>query len=55
MCCGWRPTGCPTPTSPPGYTSLKAPVRNYLSTAISKLGTRNRIEAARVARDRGWL
>jgi two-component system response regulator DesR len=30
-------------------------VRNYLSTAISKLGTRNRIEAARVARDRGWL
>jgi DNA-binding CsgD family transcriptional regulator len=30
-------------------------VRNYLSTAISKLGTRNRIEAARVALDRGWL
>lgn len=30
-------------------------VRNSLSTAISKLGTRNRIEAARVARDRGWL
>ena len=30
-------------------------VRNYLSTAISKLGTRNRIEAARVARERGWL
>jgi two-component system response regulator DesR len=30
-------------------------VRNYLSTAISKLGVRNRIEAARLARDRGWL
>ena len=30
-------------------------VRNYLSTAITKLGVRNRIEAARVARDRGWL
>lgn len=30
-------------------------VRNYLSTAISKLGVRNRIEAAHVARDRGWL
>jgi two-component system response regulator DesR len=30
-------------------------VRNYLSTAITKLGVRNRIEAARVARERGWL
>ncbi|WP_219418406.1 response regulator transcription factor [Pseudonocardia nigra] len=30
-------------------------VRNYLSTAITKLGVRNPIEAARVARDRGWL
>ncbi len=30
-------------------------VRNYLSTAITKLGVRNRIEAARAARDRGWL
>jgi two-component system response regulator DesR len=30
-------------------------VRNYLSTVISKLGVRNRIEAARMARDRGWL
>jgi len=30
-------------------------VRNYLSTAITKLGVRNRIEAARAAADRGWL
>ena len=30
-------------------------VRNYLSTVISKLGVRNRIEAARFARERGWL
>ena len=30
-------------------------VRNYLSTAIKKLGTRNRIEAARLAQKRGWL
>jgi two-component system response regulator DesR len=30
-------------------------VRNYLSTAISKLGARNRIETAHLARDRGWL
>ena len=30
-------------------------VRNYLSEAISKTGGRNRIDAARIARDRGWL
>jgi two-component system, NarL family, response regulator DesR len=30
-------------------------VRNYLSEAINKLGANNRIEAARLARDKGWL
>jgi two-component system, NarL family, response regulator DesR len=30
-------------------------VRNYLSEAISKLGASNRTEAARIARQRGWL
>ncbi|MER5325555.1 response regulator transcription factor [Streptosporangium roseum] len=30
-------------------------VRNYLSAAIGKTGTRNRIEAARSARHNGWL
>lgn len=30
-------------------------VRNYLSEAIAKLGASNRVEAARIARDRGWL
>ncbi|MEU8772705.1 response regulator transcription factor [Streptomyces sp. NPDC048606] len=30
-------------------------VRNYLSTAIQKLAARNRAEAVRVARDKGWL
>lgn len=30
-------------------------IRNYLSEAISKLGASNRIEAARIARQRGWL
>lgn len=30
-------------------------VRNYLSEAISKLGASNRVEAARVARQKGWL
>jgi two-component system response regulator DesR len=30
-------------------------VRNYLSEAIQKTGASNRVEAARLARDRGWL
>jgi two-component system, NarL family, response regulator DesR len=30
-------------------------VRNYLSEAIDKLGASNRIEAARKAREKGWL
>lgn len=30
-------------------------VRNYLSEAIGKLGAGNRTEAARLARERGWL
>src|SRR6185503_10208157 len=30
-------------------------VRNYLSSAIAKTGARNRVEAATVADDRGWL
>lgn len=30
-------------------------VRNYLSEAINKLGAANRVEAARIAREKGWL
>jgi two-component system response regulator DesR len=30
-------------------------VRNYLSEAIQKLGAANRVEAARIAREKGWL
>jgi two-component system response regulator DesR len=30
-------------------------VRNYLSEASSKLGASNRIDAARRAREKGWL
>jgi len=30
-------------------------VRNYLSEAISKIGAGNRVEAARIAREKGWL
>lgn len=30
-------------------------IRNYLSEAIAKLGAANRVDAARIARQRGWL
>jgi two-component system, NarL family, response regulator DesR len=30
-------------------------VRNYLSEAMGKLGAENRVEAARIAREKGWL
>ena len=30
-------------------------VRNYLSEAIGKVGGRNRVDAARIARQKGWL
>jgi two-component system response regulator DesR len=30
-------------------------VRNYLSEAIQKLGAQNRVEAARIAEQQGWL
>jgi len=30
-------------------------VRNYLSTAIKKLGVPNRVEPARLAERKGWL
>lgn len=30
-------------------------VRNYLSEAIEKLGANNRVDAARIAREKGWL
>lgn len=30
-------------------------VRNYLSDAVGKVGGKNRIEASRIARDKGWL
>ena len=30
-------------------------VRNHLSTVIQKLSARNRADAARIAREKGWL
>jgi two-component system response regulator DesR len=36
-------------------TLSEGTVRNHLSTAIQKLGVHNRIEAARLAEQKGWL
>ena len=36
-------------------TCPQGTVRNYLSTAIQKTGARNRAEAVRIAREKGWL
>lgn len=30
-------------------------VRNYLATAVTKLGARNRMDAVRIARESGWM
>ena len=30
-------------------------VRNYLASAVTKLGARNRVDAIRLAREAGWL
>jgi two-component system response regulator DesR len=30
-------------------------VRNYLTTTVSKLNARNRVDAIRIAREVGWL
>jgi two-component system, NarL family, response regulator DesR len=38
------------------YLSLtEGTVRNYLSRAIAKIGARNRVDAIRIANERGWL
>jgi two-component system response regulator DesR len=36
-------------------TLSEGTIRNHLSSAIQKVGARNRAEAARIARDKGWL
>lgn len=38
-----------------GLHLSQSTVRNYLSSAIGKTGTRNKVEAALLAREQGWL
>ena len=47
--------GCSAPVIAQKLHLSEGTVRNYLSEAIGKLGAANRIEAARIARDKGWL
>jgi two-component system, NarL family, response regulator DesR len=48
-------TGIPTSQIGTRLSLSTATVRNYLSSAISKTGGRNRIDAIRIARHNGWL
>jgi two-component system response regulator DesR len=53
----FREAAAGTPTDQIGTRLSLSPatVRNYLSSAISKVGGRNRIDAVRIARENGWL
>jgi two-component system, NarL family, response regulator DesR len=48
-------TGIPTEQIGVRLSLSAATVRNYLSSAIAKVGGRNRIDAIRIARQNGWL
>jgi two-component system response regulator DesR len=47
--------GCPGAEISARLGLSEGTVRNYLSETISKLGAKNRVEAARIARRKGWL
>ena len=53
-CCGSRAKAF-RPATSPRLNLSQGTVRNYLSEAIGKLGVGNRIEAFRLARQKGWL
>ncbi len=48
-------TGAPVATIASNVHLSQGTVRNHLSAAIGKTGTATRAEAARVARERGWI
>lgn len=47
--------GAPNAEIAAGLHLAEGTVRNYLSTAMAKLGARNRTEATALARERGWI
>jgi two-component system response regulator DesR len=54
-CCATAADGTPNAEIATRLHLAEGTVRNYLSSAIAKLGARNRTEAAATARERGWL
>ncbi len=54
-CCGSRAKAVASSDIARQLFLSEGTVRNYLSEAIGKLGAANRIEAARIARQNGWL
>ena len=52
---GAAESGASTSAIAAGLGLSEGTVRNYLSEAIGKLGAENRVEAARRAREKGWL
>ena len=53
--CACRAKDCRAPQIAEQLGLSAGTVRNYLSEAIGKLGANNRIDAYRLARQRGWL
>jgi two-component system response regulator DesR len=47
--------GRPSPDIAATMSLSEGTVRNHLSATIKKVGSRNRPDAARLARDKGWL
>lgn len=47
--------GAPVAAIAAAVSLSQGTVRNYLSSAITKIGVSTRVEAARVAQERGWL
>ena len=54
-CCAWPAKALSAGEIATQLNLSQGTVRNYLSEAIGKLGVGNRIEAYRLARQKGWL
>ena len=54
-CCGAAADGATVADIAGRLFLSEGTVRNYLSSAIGKTGARTRVEAARVAEEKGWL
>ncbi|WP_243707479.1 LuxR C-terminal-related transcriptional regulator [Micromonospora sp. KC606] len=53
--CEWPRSSAPVEEIANRVALTPGTVRNYLSSAVGKVGAANRHEAARIARGRGWI